>query len=523
MKQIIKKFNNLVKKTIFKVQNKTNNNFNISSINIIRSFNNSVKTAIFKVQNKTNNNFNISNINKFLITFIASLFLYLFYLLIPLLYDKTWVQANIESKLFNEFKVNLSTSADISYRILPSPHFLIKDSKILLDNDEKMQSVAEIQDFKLFLNQRNFFDKEKVGIRKIIINGANFSLLKGNLKSLNKFANKKFSNKKVEINNSNIFFKDNLGDIILIIKINKTVLFFDNKNLSNFINLKGEIFNLPFTLAYNNRFDSSQYKKINFKSKSLKLNIFNTSTVEKEITSGKNNILFSKSSINTKYNIKEKFINFESEKTKLGGSQVAYNGELSINPFDLDLRVYLNDYKMSKLFNINPILIEFVKSGLLFNDNISLKTSINFNSKNKNESFHNAKIIFHVVNGKINFDKTKFANNEIGTLQIDNSNLFYKSNKLVLNSDILINIKSSDNLFSFLNTNKSSRKDFKTILINLNYNFSSNKIEFNNLKIDDKDVDNELLTIIDGLNVNDLNNLNKSRRLFNKFLKAYSG
>ena len=31
MKQIIKKFNNLVKETILKVQNKTNNNFNISN------------------------------------------------------------------------------------------------------------------------------------------------------------------------------------------------------------------------------------------------------------------------------------------------------------------------------------------------------------------------------------------------------------------------------------------------------------------------------------------------------------
>ena len=100
---------------------------------IIKNFNNLIKRTILKVQNKTNNNFNISVFNKYLITFIISLFLYLFYLLIPLLYDKTWLQANIESKLLNEFKVNLSTSADISYRILPAPHFLIKDSKIIFN------------------------------------------------------------------------------------------------------------------------------------------------------------------------------------------------------------------------------------------------------------------------------------------------------------------------------------------------------------------------------------------------------
>ena len=70
---------------------------------IIKKFNNLVEKTIFKVQNKTNNNFNISNFNKYLVIFIVSLFVYLFYLLIPILYDKTWVQTNIESKLFNEF------------------------------------------------------------------------------------------------------------------------------------------------------------------------------------------------------------------------------------------------------------------------------------------------------------------------------------------------------------------------------------------------------------------------------------
>ena len=107
---------------------------------IVKSFNILIKKTIFKVQNKTNNNFKISIFNNFLITFIGLLFLYLFYLLIPLLYDKTWVQTNIESKLLNKFKINLSTSGEISYHILPGPHFLIKDSKILVDNTEKQKS-----------------------------------------------------------------------------------------------------------------------------------------------------------------------------------------------------------------------------------------------------------------------------------------------------------------------------------------------------------------------------------------------
>ena len=127
---------------------------------IIKNFNNLIQRVIFKVENKTNNNSFISNFNKYLISFISLLFIYLFYLLIPLLYDETWLQTKIERKLLNEFVVNISTSADISYRILPAPHFVIRDSKILVNDDQKTKSIAEIKYFKVFLDQGNFFDKD---------------------------------------------------------------------------------------------------------------------------------------------------------------------------------------------------------------------------------------------------------------------------------------------------------------------------------------------------------------------------
>ena len=490
---------------------------------IIKNFNNLIKKTIFKVQNKTNNNFNISSLNKYLIIFIVSIFFYLFYLLIPLLYDKTWVQANIETDLLNEFKINLSTSLDISYRILPAPHFLIKDTKILVTENEKIKSIANIKDLKIFISKKNFFNKEKMNISKISINSANFSLSRNNLKLLNDFTDKKFSHKKIEINNSNIFFKDNLEEIISIIKISKITLFFDNKKLSNFINLKGEIFNIPFIFEFNNRNDHIKYKNINLSSKLLKLNIFNELTTEKKLTSGVNDISFLKSSINTKYSIKEKIISFESDNSRLDKSQINYNGKLSINPFDLNFNIHLNDYKISKIFNINPIIIELIKSRLLFNENISVETSMIINSNVKNEIFQNAKINFNIINGKIHFDKTKFVNDDIGSLQLSNSQLFYKNDDIILNSDMLINIKNSEKLFSLLNTNKSSRKIFKNIVINLNYNFSNNKIKFNNLKIDNIDANSQFSKIINDFNNNDLNNFNKSRRLFNELLRIYAG
>tara|TARA_B100000787_G_scaffold137264_1_gene106125 strand:+ start:19 stop:1509 length:1491 start_codon:yes stop_codon:yes gene_type:complete len=488
---------------------------------IVKKFNNVVKKTIFKVRNKTNNNFKISNFNKYLIFFIGLIFLYLFYLLIPLLYEKSWVQTSIENKLLSEFKMNLSTSADISYRILPAPHFLVNDSKILVSDLEKQKSIAEIKDLKVFLSQRNFFNKEKMNFTKVIISAANFSLLRSDLKLLSKPKNNKFSNKKIIVKNSNIFFKDNSNEIISIIKINKATLFFDDEKISNLLNLNGEVFNVPFKLNLINRNNPAKYLEINFQSKLLKLKIYNEhSTKKNNSASGESVILFLNSKINTKHHIDKNLIIYESKNSKIKNSNFNYRGELSINPFDLDLNIYLDNYKISKLFSINPLLIEVIKSELLFNKNISVNNTVVINSNLKKELFQSAKINLRIINGKINFNNTIFVNNKIGSLTLRNSNLFVKNKNLILNTDIFLDIKNSDHIFSSLNTNKSLRKNMKNVLINLDYNFFNHEIKFNNIKVDNHEISEQSLRITDEFNAGNLNKLNRSRRVINKILKA---
>ena len=491
---------------------------------IAKNFNNLIKKTIFKVQNKTNTKFKISTFNKFLITFIGILFFYIFYLLLPLLYDKGWVKDNIETKLLSEFKIDLSSFKDISYRILPAPHYLIKDSKILLNSLKNPESIADVKNFKIFISQKNLFNKEKMTIKNITINEANFFLLRSDFKILNNSNNNKFSNKKIEIKKSNIFFKDNLEEIIAIVKINRAILFFEDKELLNLFNLKGNVFTIPFTLEVKNTNDLTKKKEINFKAKSLNLNVFNESVVEQNNqVIGKNIISFLNSTISTQYEVDDKFITFISNSSRINGSKIKYNGELSINPFDLNLNIILNDYKISQLFKRNSIFTELLKSELFFNENITLNTSLIVKSNTKNQIFHKAEIYFTIKNGKINLDNTKFINNDIGLFKLDNSNVFYENNKLVLNTDLLLDVKDSNRLFSFLNTSKKSRKEIRNILINLNYDFLSNEIQFNNIKINNSDMEGQFLNIIDGFKDNNLNNLVKTKVLLNELLSAYEG
>ena len=518
MKQFIKKFNSLIKKIIFKLQNKTNNIFNIIN------FNNLIKKKKFKVKKKKINDFKISSFNKYLIGSISFLFFYLFYLSTPILYDKIFLQNNIENQLLNEFKINFSISSDISYRILPKPHFLIKDSKIFKEDDDKITSLADIKTLKVFVSQKNFFNKEKITITSIAINNANFLLLKNDFKLLKNERNNKFSNKRIQVNKSNIFFKNNLNKTITIIKISKAFLFFEGEDLLNLFNLKGSVFNIPFNFKYKKKFDNSYSQEIDIIAKKLKLNFFDIhSKEESNSAKGENILSFLNYTINTGYKINNGVIFFNSINSKKSNLNLDYNGKLSINPFNLDLNVNTNNYNLFKTLNSNMILNELIKTELLFNENISANISINTRENLNKKIFQSAKINFDIVNGRINFDKTKLINKKIGFLELDNSNLFFANSKLILNTNVIVNISSSDELFSLIQTNKKFRKPIKDILINLDYDFSTSQIRFNNVKIDNKEANSEILRIIEDFNDNKLYNWNKTKRLLNELFKSYEG
>ena len=480
---------------------------------IVKNFNNLINKTIFKLKNKTNNKFHVSTFNKYIITTIIILFTYIFYLLIPLLYDKNWVQNNIVSKLSTEFNINLSNSFDISYRILPKPHYLIRDGKTPL---------AEIKTLNVFISQNNFFNKDSIRINEVVIEEANFSLLSNNLKPLYKDSENKFSKKKIKINNSNIFLKDNLNEVISIIKISNAFLFFDEENLFNLFDLKGEIFNIPFTLNYQNTINSQ--KNINIKAPDLKLKIIDKFfKKDEDLKSGMNNISILNSSINTKYSIKDQIVIFQSDGSKNFNPKINYNGQLAINPFDLNLKIDLYNYKISNLFRPNSIIYEFIKSGLLFNENISVHTLVNIKSTKKDKIFNEAKLELKVLNGKINFDKSMFINNNIGLLEVSNSDLFLENDRLILTANLSIDIKNIDRLYSFLNTNKRLRKDIKNIKLNIIYDLLGDEIAFKNIKIDENKVSDQFYNITEGFNDTNFNNLTKSRRLLNELIGLYEG
>jgi len=177
----------------------------------------------------------------FFISFIF--FIYLLYLSIPSLYDTGRVQKDISEKLDKDFNLKFSLSTDISYRILPKPHFVIKDCELIQLKSNISNRVAEIQDLKIFIKQSNFFDK-KIYIKNLRITKANFFLNKPNINFIKNFLDNKFSIHEIKITKSKIFFKDKNDELIFIYSIKDFKSKYQKDNNKNVLTMDGEIFNI---------------------------------------------------------------------------------------------------------------------------------------------------------------------------------------------------------------------------------------------------------------------------------------
>jgi len=519
IKQIIVKklkyFNYSIKTILFKqtIEKKLKYFNNLDNVIILKKtiekirkyFNYSIKTILFKHSKKIDNvpeyKFvnKISNFNKYLITLISLLFIYLFYLTVPTLYEKNWVQNIIEKQLSNEFNINFSLSSEISYRILPSPNFTIENVKILNDNLENPKILFEIKTLNVFISQSNLF-KKNIEIKKILINNANISIQKSDFSFFKRFLNQKFSKKEIKIKNSNLFFKDFTNETLLINKIDELDLYYDNQKLLNSINSKSEIFNNPYEIRFSK--DLKNKKNVTLiKSQKLKINYNNESNYKNKNVNGINKISILNSKLNTKYKIKNEKFTFKSVNSNLPNTNIEYKGLLDLKPFDLNLKIDLERIYLKNLLDIDSILFQLFRSGQLFNSNLSIDISLNSPSVLDHRLINDLKLKFNIIDEKINFNNSSIVINKIGAINLTKSKLTYKDLYLMFSGDFVLIIDDYDKFFSFFQTPKENRKPIKSINFSIDFDFQNDQLILGNVNIDKIKLNLETKTIIDNFNL----------------------
>ena len=201
---------------------------------ILKQFNNIFEHTknLLKTQNIKKEILNIYNkfyvkkfkINYLIFFFSLAVFSYLVYLSFPgIMYNKT--DQNYLTKLINDqYGLEFSLTPEISYSILPKPHFQINDVVIFHNNNNFQKEIAEIKKLKIYLFQTNFFKKRELKIKSVELFEANFFINKLDLNYVNKFLKTGFKEKSMIIKRANLFYQDMNNETISFLNIRKNVI-----------------------------------------------------------------------------------------------------------------------------------------------------------------------------------------------------------------------------------------------------------------------------------------------------------
>ena len=432
---------------------------------------------------------NISNFNKYLILLISLLFLYLFYLSIPSIYEKGRLQNDLTDKLIKEFNINFSISSDITYSILPSPHILVKNAKLFDNNLENPKEFSQIKKLKIYISQKNLFDQKKIRITKVVLENANFLFQREYLSFFNKVLSQKLSKKKLIIKKSKLFYKDAKDETVAIVPISRLDLNYNIRNLLNKIKAEGKLFNHPFSLNWEKNFDKRKETTTNLRIKNLNLDIKNISENLKKKLKGTNNITLGNAKIQRDYTFEEGKFNFSSLNSSLLNNKLNYSGQIRFSPFNFKLDIDLDKMNLNSIIKNKNIIENLFLSDLLFNKNLSSKITLTSGKIIKNKLFDNLKIIMAFQNGRINLNNSYLANVKIGKLELFDSNLIYNNDDLILKGKLNFKIENQNQFYRSFQIPKIYRKSISNIYISFEKNFTRDELKIIEFKLNDlKDI-----------------------------------
>ena len=159
---------------------------------------------------------------------IITFFSFIIYLSLPVFFDYKNFDKNLQTKIFDDFAINIKDIKGITYSFIPSPHFTIKESKLYFFKENNKKEFVKAKNLKIYISTFNLFNKEEVIINQISLRDNNFYLNHQDLKQF--FHHLNYSNNKpIYIDSSNFFLIDNTGQVISISPIKQFKYLIDEK------------------------------------------------------------------------------------------------------------------------------------------------------------------------------------------------------------------------------------------------------------------------------------------------------
>ena len=485
-----------------------------------KKFSKFINNLLEKNLNKLNvDNFkNLLINNKIFLSIVALIILFLSYLSFPNIHNKEEVASEIKKNLKNRLNLEFNFEENLDYKFLPRPHFTTNNSSINFKEDK----ITEIKKLKVYVSLENLFSLQNIKLNHVILEKANFNLNKENNNFFYNLLDGNFNDFKFEILNSNIFYRSLENEVLFINNISNAKYYFDTKEIKNMLDAKNEIFNLPYSIKiFDDKIEKKIHSKINIES--LRIKIDNQTSYDETNYLGLSEINL----INTKslfeYQLKNDLFEFKFF-DKLQNPEFYYEGKFNFKPFTSHITGNTNKLNLSSLFSSDAIIKELLKTEILNNKNIDFNLIVSGNNIKKFDDFKNVLFKSKIQEGLVDIDQSKITWKNNIDFEFLDSLIFLKEGKLILDSNVEININNPNEFYKFLLTPKNLRKRISKVNVNFIYLFDEKNIKVKNIKIDGKTLEKSKHSFNDILlKENNLQNKIYIKNLLNEVIKSYAG
>ena len=417
-----------------------------------------------------------SKFSKYNITFLTIggiVILTLSYFSLPSFYDKNLIQKEIENQIKKKYNFEVKFKNSISYSLFPKPHFYSKNFSIVREGDE----IANVETFKSFIAKGNFFRLNKVEVKDLAFQNAEFKIDWDDLIFFQNLLETEPNENSILIKNSNIFFKNEKDKILFLNIIENSKFYYDSINLENVLNSKNKIFNIPFKLTVRNNKFNKEFLA-NFNSKKIRLTIENKTSYENLIKSGLVKVLFINNSTEFNYDLKKNLLSFSSTNQKN-----SYKGISEFKPFYFSVNLNYDGLSFKNFLNDNSPFIDLVKTEILNNQNLNAELNLKVKDITNIDELNNLLLNINIEQGNFGFVNSSIMWKDDLKIIIDESLINY-NNQIDLVGSALFEFKNIDNFYKSFQIPKSNRKKIDKIKLDFVYNLDQKKITFDNVKVD---------------------------------------
>ncbi len=452
--------------------------------------------------------------NKLVLSIAILVILTLSYFLIPTVYNKDSIKQEIKNQILNKYNINIKFNENITYSLLPRPHFISKNLSIIKGDNK----IGNVKNFKIFISIDKLFFFKNFETRNLVLDKTDFDLNKKDLEFFYNLLKIPPSNNEIIIKNSNIFFKDKNNETLFINKISNSKFYYDSRNLENIFFSKNKLFNTPYTLTIkNDKFNKDLH--LEFHSKKIRLNVDTKINYRDLIKKGSLEILFINRNTSLDYEISKNDLSFSSD-----GNSNNYDGFIDFKPFYLKTNINFQGLSVKDFFKQDTVLINLIRTGIFKNENLNANVNLKVNDITNIDELNNLLLKINFEDGKINLSNSNILWKEDLKINLSDSFVNYDENGVNLIGKMILDFKDLDNFYSSFQVNKNDRKKIKQIQLDFIFNFERQEVTFDNIKIDNKPNVN-IQEFIDKFNSNKKKVFNKItfKNFVSDFFRSYAG